>query len=381
MILSLSSFIFPLTEPTGSARFGIPPGLPGPYLVHAELVQAQDGQSALTLDTVDQLVEETGLTELPPEGGQAEGLDGRVKLTVPPGAAPDGMSVRIHPPLPSFYSGQVPRQVGTGTSTTPPDSLSGNPFEIVAADEKTGAELHEFKEPLLIEIPFKGGRDRSIFYYDPTAAEWFALPTEVDRENGVLRAATSHLTVFDDDLNEWQMAEMPTLDAAQVSGQTGSASYSVPIWTPPGPEVFHLRYRYLIPAPWSTALLAPSPRAVSRHGLELERRLHRARHARHKGCAYRRLIQPGDERGGWDAAIGVGRQVPFIRPQLLPHRKKREPQHLDNLGQGRQQIHLRPGREQPPALPRYGASPMPAPTPNTPGNGDCRKSRTNSARS
>ncbi len=145
--------------------------------MHAELVQAQDGQSALTLDTVDQLVAETGLTELPPEGGQAAGLDGRVKLTVPPGAAPDGMSVRIHPPLP--------------IQQLPPDSLSGNPFEIVAADEKTGAELHEFKEPLLIEIPFKGGRDRSIFYYDPTAAEWIALPTEVDRENGVLRATST----------------------------------------------------------------------------------------------------------------------------------------------------------------------------------------------
>jgi hypothetical protein len=219
--------------------------------VQAELIEAQgDGKSSLTVDAKDQLVEETGLTRLSVEdaaagSATAAGLGGDVKLTVPKAAIGEGVSVRIRQPIPS---------------NAPPDSLSGNPFEIViteqedAGAEKTGVEIHEFKEPLQIEIPFDGGRDRSIFYYDPLRLEWLALPTEVDKEKGVLRAYTSHLSIFDDDLNEWTMAEMPTLDTAQVSGQTGSSSYSYPLWTPPGPGGLQPTLSLTYNSAWSMGL-------------------------------------------------------------------------------------------------------------------------------
>ena len=48
-------------------------------------------------------------------------------------------------------------------------------------------------------------------------------------------AQSEHLSLFDVSVNEWQAAQMPTVDAAQVAGQTGAAVYSYPIWTPPGP--------------------------------------------------------------------------------------------------------------------------------------------------
>jgi hypothetical protein len=239
-------FVIPLANPAGFAGFAIPLDLPGPYPALVKLVEAQgDGKSSLTLAAKDQLVEESGLTYLSVEdaaagSATAAGLGGEVRVTVPKGVLEGGaagettsLTVCIRQPIPA---------------NMPPDLLSGDPFEIVVSGgeqpgaAKTGDEIHEFKEPLLIEIPFGGGRDRSIFTYDPHAAlgaspssAWIALPTEVDREKGVLRVYTSHLSIFDDDLNEWQMSEMPTLDTAQVSGQMGSSSYSYPIWTPPGP--------------------------------------------------------------------------------------------------------------------------------------------------
>jgi len=123
--------------------------LEGPYPVRAVLEQSQgDGTSPLVLASQEQLVPETGLTRLTSAGGQASGLAGQVRLFVPPLAVTDDMTVRIRPVIPA---------------NTPPDSLTGAPFEILVTDEKTGLEIHEFKEPLTIEVPFLGGSDRSIF--------------------------------------------------------------------------------------------------------------------------------------------------------------------------------------------------------------------------
>jgi hypothetical protein len=214
------AYIIIIQEETGWASFSIPATLPGPYPVKAVLAQPQEGQAALVLETFEQQVSEKGLTQLPLEGGEAIGMDGKVRLIVPAGAADQALDLRIHAPIPAHQ---------------PVDSLSGNPIEITANGQQDGAELHQFAQPLTLEMPFQGGRERSIFYYDPTSNKWLALPTEVDRERGVLRTQVDHLSIFDDGLNDWQMAGMPTLDNAQVSSRDGSASYSYPIWTPPGP--------------------------------------------------------------------------------------------------------------------------------------------------
>ena len=144
-----AAFLFDPNQGSIFARFAIPADLEGPYPVRAVLEQSQgDGTSPLVLASQEQLVPETGLTRLTSAGGQASGLAGQVRLFVPPLAVTDDMTVRIRPVIPA---------------NTPPDSLTGAPFEILVTDEKTGLEIHEFKEPLTIEVPFLGGSDRSIF--------------------------------------------------------------------------------------------------------------------------------------------------------------------------------------------------------------------------
>jgi hypothetical protein len=205
-----------LTKDNGQAGWRIPDDLDGPYPITAALSLAG------TLVATDSLaLSETGLTQVPASGGQAKGFKDKVRVSFPAGAAGEDMKVYVHPPR---------------EESAPPDSLSGEPFEILARGKSSKQWLHQFNQPLTIELDW--GADQpaaTLHYYDETTASWIELPTEIDRQAGVLRATTTHLSVFDTDIENWQKAQMPDISAFQVAQFTGAASYSYPIWTPPGP--------------------------------------------------------------------------------------------------------------------------------------------------
>jgi hypothetical protein len=202
-----AAYVFPVdmaADTAGSwAQFRIPERLAGPYLVQAELLETQEGEAAIQLAAEQKQVEESGLTRLGAEGGEATGLGGRVKLIVPAGAAalaepgedgvtePQGLEVRIRQPV---------------EASQPKTSLSGMPFEIVIHEAQSGEKIEQFASPLTLEVAFSGDRDQSLFYYEPLTSEWIGIPGEVDYEQGVIRARIDHLTVFDQSLDEWQMA-------------------------------------------------------------------------------------------------------------------------------------------------------------------------------
>jgi RHS repeat-associated protein len=200
----------------GHVKLNVPGELCGSLLVAAFLLRRDE-----VLAADDLRLDEEGLSQLSKNGGQAEGLEGGVRITLPPGAADDDLKIRI-------------RRAHTGAAL--PYSLSRRPFEIVAHKRSNGQAVSRFKKPITIEVAYTGEAEvQVISYYDERAGQWTPLPTEIDLEAGLLRARTDHLTRFDIQAESWQWSQMPTLDQAQVSPSTGSASYSYPIWTPPGP--------------------------------------------------------------------------------------------------------------------------------------------------
>jgi RHS repeat-associated protein len=211
------AYDFMVQSADDTLQWQLPVDLAGPYTFTATL--SLDGAAVISRTMT---VTESGLTRVPVEGGAAKGLDGKVQVIFPEKAAGEALDVRVRNPI---------------ASNMPPRSLSDHPFEIVAslASEGPAAEVHTFAEPLTIEVAYNGLREPGIYYYDPEKKDWFALPTVYDRKAGVLRAWSDHLSVFDIEVNSWQSAQTPTLDGFQVSQQTGAATYSFPIWTPPGP--------------------------------------------------------------------------------------------------------------------------------------------------
>jgi hypothetical protein len=64
---------------------------------------------------------------------------------------------------------------------------------------------------------------------------WRPLPSMVEAATDVLTASTDHLSDFDIDVQSWQAAQLPRIAAFQVASFTGAATYSLPLWAPPGP--------------------------------------------------------------------------------------------------------------------------------------------------
>ena len=71
--------------------------------------------------------------------------------------------------------------------------------------------------------------------YSETEAAWVPLRGTVDRANNTVTGSTRHFSDFDLALTNWEAARLPTLDRFQVAPFTGAATFSYPIWVPPGP--------------------------------------------------------------------------------------------------------------------------------------------------
>ncbi|MBI5296733.1 MAG: hypothetical protein HY869_14740 [Chloroflexi bacterium] len=160
-------------------------------------------------------------------GGEIATEDARVKLSFPANTLREKATITIGQP---------------GGEKAPLSSLSGRPIEITASNQSDRAELHEFDQPITLEIQYSDlnipeGKvgDLFVYWYNPETGDWEAMDSMVDREAGTIRAETTHFSTFDIGINDWQAARMPTVDAFQVSQFTGAASYSLPIEVPAGP--------------------------------------------------------------------------------------------------------------------------------------------------
>ncbi len=162
------------------------------------------------------------------DGGTVSGLNGKVAVTFPKGTLSQPVNVWIV-------------LVPADSPDAPPTTMSGSPFRIVAKSQSSGAVVNRFPAEINIAIPYdpqsypNNAHDLTLYYYDLTLKEWIPLPSQIDEVNHLLIGKSNHLTDFDFDLQSWQAARLPTLDAAQVSPFTGAGTYSYPIQVPEGP--------------------------------------------------------------------------------------------------------------------------------------------------
>lgn len=154
-------------------------------------------------------------------------LNNSIQVDVPQSAAEQPLTFAVRPP---------------DLNSLPGASMSWNPFEIIAVGQTSHEQVNRFNEAITIHVnydetlfPDEQEPDLMLFYYDEEQEDWFPIETTVDTENHQLTAQSDHLTVFDYTAASWQANTVPTVDAFRVSDFTGAASYSVNIWTPPGP--------------------------------------------------------------------------------------------------------------------------------------------------
>ena len=176
-----------------------------------------DGKETITRTVT---IAESGLNKITMDGGEALGLDGDVRVIFPEKAAEEDLEVRVRPLL---------------QERRPAEVISGHPFEVLARGDKTKTEIHKFNQPLTIEVAYEGKNDAQLVYFNEDTQTWDLVPSEYDREKGVVRGTVDHLSVFDVNVLDYQEARLPSIESFQVSQFTGAATYSFPIWTPPGP--------------------------------------------------------------------------------------------------------------------------------------------------
>lgn len=119
-------------------------------------------------------------------------------------------------------------------------------FEILAFDQTTGENVTRFNEAKPVEIQIAYDETLltgdeyglTLYYYDEMLATWRPLQSQIDPENNVLMGWSDHFSDFKVDIQTWQAARTPTMDAFQVSTFTGAATYSYSFWMPPGPGGF-----------------------------------------------------------------------------------------------------------------------------------------------
>ncbi|MFZ5881280.1 MAG: protein-glutamine glutaminase family protein [Chloroflexota bacterium] len=190
------------------------------FLVEKETVLAE---FALPLPLHEQF-------EIDERGGEIISEDGQVKINFPEGVVPDKTRISLGKP-----SGRNAEAYPSGR----------RPFEITAVSLSSAEELHEFNQPVSIEvnyeslnIPEEKLTDLYIYWYNPETGNWEALDSSIDRGTKTISTETYHFSVFDININDWQAARMPTVDSFQVSQFTGAATYSLPISVPAGPGGF-----------------------------------------------------------------------------------------------------------------------------------------------
>ncbi len=198
--------------------------------IGASLLQVVDpaaGGDATLLASASLSVPTREQFQMDQQGGSLTAMNGRIKVSFPADA----------------LSAQTLVQVGAPAGAEmPPYSLSGRPFQLNAQDMLSKQELHQFSAEIAIDVDYsdldlqgKSEYDLMLYYYDPATQEWAALPSHADPASKTLQAYTTHFTVFDIGVNNFQASHLPSVDAFQVSSFTGAGTYSMPIEVPAGP--------------------------------------------------------------------------------------------------------------------------------------------------
>jgi RHS repeat-associated protein len=162
------------------------------------------------------------------QGGSVEGKasGGTVRLTIPNGTLDDFTDIQIQSPQ------DLPQAL----------PLNGSkPFQLNAINQKSGAQIHKFSGKIDIAIPYDPAQNPvdpsklSIYWMDEETGAWRVLPGTFDYATNTYIAQTDHFSLFSLGENSWESKHVPPLDAAEVSGFTGAATYSMKLEVPSGP--------------------------------------------------------------------------------------------------------------------------------------------------
>ncbi|MCP4361137.1 MAG: hypothetical protein GY796_24275, partial [Chloroflexi bacterium] len=164
--------------------------------------------------------------EIGKDGGELVALGGRVRVIFPEGALVEAANVHVG---------------GVNGENRIPYLRIGRPFQITAESQDSQESISQLGAAITIQYDYSGielmndERDLVLKYYDEAAQSWRTLPTQVDTENNLLSTKTTGLHILGVDIIDWEAANLPTLDAFQVSSFTGAATYNMGFWVPPGP--------------------------------------------------------------------------------------------------------------------------------------------------
>jgi hypothetical protein len=206
-------------EEKGTLNLSIGTDVEMPVLIHAFLLPHASDETFTFFKDIDIIHAEAQIAlvekaEVRKNGGRVEGLNGKVKVIFSSGALSESAEVFIHRPLPE---------------SMPPHSLSGYPFEIKARSQDNRKGISTFNGEVRIEVDYSYlDLDESLagelvlYWYNEEIDEWEALPSWTDAKTQTLHASTTHFTVFDINIHNWQASRLPTLDNFQTAGFTGA---------------------------------------------------------------------------------------------------------------------------------------------------------------
>lgn len=134
----------------------------------------------------------------------------------------------------------MPLDEGEGS---PLSTMQKTSFVIEAFDEN-GDAVHQFDKEITIEIAYdetlytNNESTLGLYYYDEESFDWKRLPGKVDIARNLLTGYSDHLTVFNPDIQNIQVAIPPTVSSFQTAQFTGASTYSLPLTLPSGPANF-----------------------------------------------------------------------------------------------------------------------------------------------
>ena len=212
----------PLAAPKGSMHVTLGQNVELPFVIDAVLMVSDE-----SIYTNYILLDRPHYRSTAAKASTISAKNGKVKVSVPAGAATEDLLVDVRDAGPDSERGY---------------SLSGYPIEIVAVGSNTKKNIDKFNEEITISIQYDPENiydwaedDLKIFYFDEETMDWWPVATAVDKTTHTLTANVDHMTVFDYKAESWQRSRPPTVEAAQVSAQTGAATYQMEFWTPPAP--------------------------------------------------------------------------------------------------------------------------------------------------
>lgn len=159
-----------------------------------------------------------------PEGGSFQSANGRIVVTVPPGAV-NGLTRFSYAPVASVPKPQ-------------PGLRSAFSLDAVDAQDRV---VHTFAAPLTIVYTFTkvtpqpGTLDEpTLSTFDETTKSWLPIAIEVDAQQGRLTARLEHFSLYSENGQSYLLERMSTIRGAQVSLFTGGEAYNYGFLLPPG---------------------------------------------------------------------------------------------------------------------------------------------------